>query len=421
MKHLLRRLTLLIPLTALACTSNAAPGGTSSPIVSDGATTASDASLVTAEDGGSFVAIPLTACNPNVYSAAMTVGGSQTFQLLLDTGSTTLAVAAVGCSSCTDAGVSDLYQPSPTAIDLMMPANAGFGDGEPQNASGWAGEIYQDWVGAGSTPDMTQVKLVAIEQQDQFLVGTCGGGPPQGVLGFAPSSIEVQGTNGFFDQLVADGGVNDLFATRLCSTEGTLWLGGFDPSLTTAPPVYTPMLDVQVNGALVQAWYTVNLASISIVGTTIPVATASFPGAMLDTGSSYSTLPPAAFSTLTSTIAANSAFSGVFGANAASFFSSVNTCVRLSQTKAALDAALPGLTLTLGSNPSISVQATATESYLLSRGGLWCPAITALTPDANSFPNIAAHLGAPMLASNVVIFDRANQRVGFAPHRPCTD
>jgi hypothetical protein len=50
--------------------------------------------------------------------------------------------------------------------------------------------------------------------------------------------------------------------------------------------------------------------------------------------------------------------------------------------------------------------------------GQWCPAMTSRTPSA-SFQDIAAILGAPVLRSNVVIFDRANHRVGFAPHTAC--
>jgi hypothetical protein len=89
--------------------------------------------------------------------------------------------------------------------------------------------------------------------------------------------------------------------------------------------------------------------------------------------------------------------------------------VTLSQTKAALDAALPSLTLTFGTSPSVSATATATESYLLTPGGgLWCPAMNSRAPTP-SFQNIAAILGAPILASNVVILDRANHRIGFAP------
>jgi hypothetical protein len=44
--------------------------------------------------------------------------------------------------------------------------------------------------------------------------------------------------------------------------------------------------------------------------------------------------------------------------------------------------------------------------------------MTSRTPSA-SFQDIAAILGAPILRSNVVIFDRANHRVGFAPHTAC--
>jgi len=259
---------------------------------------------------------------------------------------------------------------------------------------------------------MARVNLVAITQQSQFLVGRCGvEGTPEGVLGFATSAIETPGTNGFFDEVVAEGKVPDVFATRLCSAGGTLWLGGYDPAFTTAPAVYTPM--VPPGG-----WYTVDLASIAVLGTTIPVPTGSYTATMLDTGSSGSSLAPATCSALTSAIAASPAFSGIFGTAASSFFSGTD-CVTLKQTKAQLDAALPPLTLTFGSSPAVTANAAATESYLLTYGnGQWCPAIVSRAPDSD-FAGIAAILGAPMLVSNVVIFDRANKRVGFAPHTAC--
>jgi hypothetical protein len=382
--------------------SDAAPGSDGGP-PDDGGPTA---------DSG-LIAIPLLACDPVVYAAEITIGGSQTFQLVLDTGSTTLAVAAAGCSSCTDAGVSALYEPGPTAVDQKATATATYGALAP---SGWSGEIYEDTVGGGAASDLARVKLVAIAQQSQFLVGTCGsaGLPPQGVIGFAPSLDAIAGTNGFFDQVVASGVVPNLFATRLCPTGGTLWLGGYDPTFTAGAPVYTPMTPPGFDAYV----YTVSLASIGVLGTTIPIPTGSYTASLLDTGSSISSLSPAAYSALTSAIAASSAFTEIFGASSSSFFSSSANCVQLSQTKEALDSALPPLTLNFGSSPGVSVQASATESYLLSLGGKWCPAMTSRTPDA-SFQSIAAILGAPILASNVVIFDRANQRVGFAPHTAC--
>jgi hypothetical protein len=404
---------LVVALAIAACGSSSSgkngeetpDGGDDGPTIPVDAASDTDSSA----DAGGLAAIPLTACVPNVYSADMTIGGSQDFQLILDTGSTTLAVAALGCATCAAADVATLYVPGPTAVDEKVTATSMYGAIDP---SGWTGDIVEDWVGAGSSPDMARVKLVAISQESQFLVGKCGvEGTPAGVLGFATSAIETTGTNGFFDEVVAGGKVADVFATRMCPTGGTLWLGGYDPSFTTAPPVYTPM--VPPGG-----WYTVALSSITVLGTTAPIPMGSYTATMLDTGSSGSSLPPAAFSTLTSAIAASAAFSGIFGTAASSFFSGTD-CVTLTQTKAQLDAALPPLTLTFGSSPGVTAQATATESYLLTYGdGQWCPSIVSRAPDSD-FAGIAAILGAPMLTSNVVVFDRANERVGFAPHTAC--
>ena len=365
-------------------------------------------------DAGSLVTVALAACNPKVYAAGVSVGGSPPLQLLLDTGSTTLAVAGAGCASCADAGASPLYVPGPTAIDEHMDASALYGAVE---TTGWAGAIYEDTVATGTPSASTRVKLASIQQESLFLVGTCGAGgaPPDGVLGFAPAKTAIPGTDGFFDELVAGGTVPDVFAVQLCSEGGTLWLGGYDPAFATAPPVYTPTFPAGFDAYV----YTVDLESIAVAGTTVPVPTGQYTASMLDTGSSISTLPPAAFSALTSAITASPAFSQVFGAAASSFFASPGSCVHLAQTKAALDEALPGVTLTFGSASPVTAQATATESYLLTTGvGQWCPAIAALAPTP-AFQSIAAHVGAPLLRSNVVVFDRANHRVGFAPHAPC--
>jgi hypothetical protein len=368
-------------------------------------------------DAGFFIAVPLEACNPAVYTASVTLGGSQTFQLLLDTGSTTLAVAGANCPSCRDAGASPLYQPGPSATDENMTAAATYG---ALVTTGWSGEIFEDDVTPGTPPSSTgtaRVKLVSIQQQDEFLVGSCGtpGATPQGLIGFAPSLSATTGTDGYFDDLVAGGAVPNVFATQLCPNGGTLWLGGYDPAAMTAPPVFTPMAPPGFDAYV----YTVSLVSIAVSGTTVPIQSGVYTAALIDTGSDITSLSPDAFSALTTAIQNDSAFAQTFGSAAASFFASQGNCIHLDQTKEVLDATLPPLTLTFGANPTVTVQAAATESYLLSPGsGLWCPALTsrALTPN---FQSIAAILGAPMLRSNVVIFDRANERIGFAPHAPC--
>jgi hypothetical protein len=65
----------------------------------------------------------------------------------------------------------------------------------------------------------------------------------------------------------------------------------------------------------------------------------------------------------------------------------------------------------------MTVQATATESYLFPRDGGWCPAMQGVD-QGQDFP-IAAVMGAPVLRSNVLVFDEGQKRLGFAPHTAC--
>jgi hypothetical protein len=360
-------------------------------------------------DGGSgVVAVALSSCVPTVYTLPAIVGGSQMFQFVLDTGSTSLGVAATGCSC---GGVSPVYTPGATAVDQKQTASSQFGTGS------WNGEIYQDSVSLGSSLT-APTKLVAISSESNFfepLMCDSKSGGMQGLVGFGPSAAAVTGTNGFFDQYVATNNVPDVFAIQLCETEGTLWLGGFDPASMTAPPQYTP-LAADVSSTY---YYTVNLASITVNGTSVAVGSGGqLPDSVVDTGTSEFLLNSTAYNGLTAALQSDAMFSQLFGA---SFFPAVNSqnlaCKSLTQTKAQLDAALPVLTLTFGSSPGISVKAVATESYLFNVGGEWCSAL--LGADQNTLGPLAGIMGSPVLRSNVVIFDRAQKRIGFAPHTPC--
>ena len=91
-------------------------------------------------------------------------------------------------------------------------------------------------------------------------------------------------------------------------------------------------------------------------------------------------------------------------------------CSTAKAGKAELDATLPTLTLIFAGD--VAVTAKPTESYLIPVGGQsWCPA---LQPFSKGCKNpIVADLGSPILRSSVVIFERAQSRIGFAPHTPC--
>jgi hypothetical protein len=358
--------------------------------------------------GGNAVAVPLSSCVPIVYTMPATIGGSQMFQMILDTGSTSLGVAATGCMC---GGVTPVYTPGPTAVDQKQMANSMFGTGM------WTGEIYQDSVSLG-TSLTAPTKLVAIGSQTNFfepLMCDSKSGGMQGIVGFGPSAAAVAGTNGFFDQYVATNNVPDVFATELCDTTGTLWLGGFDPTAMMGPVQYTP-LAADVSSTY---YYTVNLASITLNGTNVPVGSgAQLPDSVVDTGTSVFILNATAYNALTAALQGDGMFQQLFGA---SFFPAVNSqtpaCKTLTQTKAQLDAALPELTLNFGSSPGIAVKAVATESYLFSYDGQWCSAL--FGADSNTLGPIAGIMGSPVLRSNIVVFDRAQKRIGFAPHAAC--
>ncbi|MGD0524506.1 MAG: pepsin-like aspartic protease [Polyangiaceae bacterium] len=407
----LRSLALSLP-AAFALLASSACGGGAANAGGGTATdsgTSSDSPVPEAEDaaldGGEpeanpdLVTIALSVCAPSlVYMAPATVG-SQSFQLLVDTGSTTLAVASSACSGC---GVTPEYTPGSSAVDEHQTATSQYGTGS------WTGEIYQDTVALGSAA--TPVKLAAIDTQSDFFQDfTCS---MQGVAGFGPAGAALPGTNAYFDDLVASAKMPDVFATQLCDGSGTLWLGGYDPSAATGAPQYVPL----ASGALSDVYYSVSLTSVTVAGTTVPIATKQFADSVVDTGTAGFLLQTSAYDALTAAIQSDAAFTEALGS---SFFASQTggvACAASTATKAALDAALPPLTLTFG---SVSIQAAPTDSYLFPyMGKAWCSSLVT-DPSVSSELPLASIIGSPMLRSSIVVFDRAKNRIGFAPHAPC--
>jgi hypothetical protein len=361
--------------------------------------------------GGTIIAVPLEACIPLVYTAPVTIG-SQTFQLNVDTGSTSLGVASTMCG--TSCGVSPEYTPGASAVDDKQMATSQYGTGS------WTGEIYTDSVGFASDPSIP-LNFVAIDSQSMFFTpgiqcGTSGQGY-QGIIGFDRASAELAGTNAFFDQFVTAKGIANVFATELCDASGTLWLGGYDPTAASAPPLYTPV----TTDVASTYYYTVDLETVTVAGVTTPIQIAGgqYPDTVVDTGTSGFVVPTQAFNSLASAIAGTSGFQQAFGASAgAAWFSSQQPCGAAGMTKAQIDATLPALTLTFGTAPGMTLQLPPSESYLISYGSYgWCSTMIQI-PSGQQFP-LAAIMGAPFMRSMITIYDRANNQIGFAPHAPC--
>jgi hypothetical protein len=204
---------------------------------------------------------------------------------------------------------------------------------------------------------------------------------------------------------LATAGAQDLFAMHLCYGTGDLWLDGYDPAATTAAPRWVDMTGAHT--------YNVALDDIAIDGTSIGVPAATYGTAVVDSGGPNLGVPAAAFSAITTMVAASPAFQARFGD--ASWFTGNNSCKILSETRAQLDAALPKLTVQIGT-PPIAVELPATAAYVqaypVTNGIAYCPAM---------FSSAFSDLGNTMMRAGVVIFDREHARLGVAPTTPCAD
>ncbi len=307
-----------------------------------------------------MVVVPLRGCAP-FYTADVELGGSQTFALAVDTGSTTVAVASSGCTSCSSAGVPTLYEPGPNATDQGMSTTAVYGDGELS----WSGEIYKDTVQIGGLP--SAMRFGAIRTQ-MYAVGQqqcdAASGPEpttvDGFFGLGADSLLIPGTDSYFDIQTADGTLSDAFAVQLCHLGGTLWLGGYDPQTTTAPMQYTPL--TETGGFHVER----TDAHVGAPGGDIDVPVPLGELAFVDSGGPSMIVPDVMFTSLAAAIEQNVSFSQLFGASwlQVNPSSSQGNCVALDMTPSEVDAVLAPITLRLGVANPISVELAPTQSYL---------------------------------------------------------
>jgi hypothetical protein len=363
-------------------------------------------------DGLVPAAIPLAACGP-MYTATVTLGGSQSFVMITDTGSSTTAVAAAGCTACASDGITPLYQPGPSAVDRQRTASSSYLSTPPTN---WSGEVYGDTVGLTGAPVAPTVDLAAITAESNFFAMLpCSTQPFQGILGLGPSDLLVAGTNSYLDRVVAEAGTPDVFATRLCPSAGTLWIGGYDPAVLTAPVQFTPM-NPSGSGS---HYYSLTVAEVQVGGASLGLPSSAYGPGFVDSGSTAFFLTSQVFSAVTAALNGSTPFRDVFGDAAAFFDMNSYGCVSVAHSQAELDSQLPTLTVTLGTDAPIAVESAATESYLMAiddgaGGVLYCPGILEAPAGFDLFD-----LGAPILRGKVTVYDRELQRIGFGP-APCS-
>jgi hypothetical protein len=307
-----------------------------------------------------YATIPLLSGGGYFYTAPLTIG-SQTFQVDVDTGSTTTGVAESACtSSC--GGVSPLYAPGTAAVDTQHTAQTQYADG-----SGWSGEVWTDAIGLTHGTPSPKVSFVGITKESSFFDNN--GNAYQGILGLGPDAILERYTTGYLTQVSA-AGVNDIVGFELCSNKGTMWLGGWDDTKSEAIQ-FAPMLPIASQG-----FYTVDLQDIALGGTSLGFGSSTYQQPVLDTGTSLEYLPTAAYNAFVSKINGNAGFKALFPGQTLTDPSS-NGCVKAGSgvTDTMVDAMLPAISYKMPAmgGGTITITAPPTKSYLQNFGqGMYC-------------------------------------------------
>jgi hypothetical protein len=373
--------------------------------------------ITTTQAESPFPTIPLTGCGLTGYLAPVTIGSgsmAQTFQLGVDTGSSTTAVAAAGCTTCTD--VSPLFTPGGTTQPDGASASAQYGDG-----SQWSGTTVSDLIQVPPATPPVRTIFAQIEAQKSFFHSVdCSGNavstsPSQGILGLGPPDLLSADTQDFVAQFATASGLPAVFSVQLCPLgKGHLWLGGFDPSYVSAAPQYTPI------PAGSQYWE-VGVTTLSLQGTLLLSSTA----AVLDTGTTINLLPKSAYQGVLSAFQSNAAFAGIFGSSGfQDIFVNGDCDAPLGgQTRQEINAQLPVTQIAIpaedGSGDfTLDVPATGLALMALVIGGqtLYCSGVRDST--GLGFGDRAL-LGDVFLSTYVTVFDSARGRVGLAPETQC--
>lgn len=361
--------------------------------------------------------IPLTGCAQSDYTMPVSLG-NQTFALIMDSGSSTLAIADSSCSSC---GVSPSYTPSSSATNTGQTASANYGGGE-----GWVGTVYRDTVAVTSSVPALTMAIAAITSETvqqsgavpffapSSCMGTQQSNSSQGIIGMAGIGAGNPNTNAYMVEL-ATTVTPTVFSVEMCDLNGYAWLGGYNPNFIAAAPRFTPLVSDS-------SYYDVNLADVQVNGVSVGVNTSNTGITIVDTGTTGLLLTSSAFNAVVAPIQSNNTFANNFGSNFLANPNPVCSAPISQMTATQLNASLPTLTLVFPAVGGGTFELTlpATESYLtpvvFNGQVMYCPAVSEQSA-ATGAPAIV--IGNAFMHSSVTIFDRENMQIGFAQEANC--
>jgi hypothetical protein len=355
---------------------------------------------------GPEAAFSLNGCPSYDFSTPLIVGG-QSLPVIVDTGSTTIAIAKNTCLNCV--GVPSTYNPtlSDTASNQNMQIQGSYVDG-----TGWSAQEYSDLVQFPTLSPSIRLIFGAIvmESGNFFSASSCGtGGGIQysGIMGMAYPNEAIGTTQAIWNSLITNDVITrDLFSFILCVTGGVMWFGGWN-SLYVANSstlIYTPLTTETLYGIELSD---INIqAAINNGGGSLGFASSDYGTAYVDTGTTQWVLPQAIYDTFVLKLQNNTAFQSAF----VPFYWETGYCWTPSNgmTAKQLNAYLPKLNVQL--SPGVFLEMEAVSSYLILTPIndliYYCPGIAPI--DASY-----TIMGWSAFNQFLTIFDVGNSQMGF--------
>ena len=379
----------------------------------------------------------MTGCASIDFSALVTVSAQGPYRLIVDTGSTTLAVVSSVCTTCNSA-TPTYTPPAGTETNNDQPISSSYGGG-----TAWSGFAYTADVAVGDSASVSMA-MATIESNSDFIDGSkvcavntdhaVGLNTSQGIIGFAYPTIAVAGTDSWITNYVAATGVSNEFTIQMCPAGGNLWVGSYDAAFVGGPFTYVPVIKPN--------FYAVMLNDISVItyGSSSGPQSLSFTAAqygpcvsetsnadctIVDSGTTMLQLPAAIYKVLVNFIEADTNYQAVFGAGGTASVDPLlqtGQCAAVSSDMPSIDdmrLKLPQLQFTFTdanfANP-VTLTIASVSGYLSlnydETGNMYYCAGIGSTSEYTI-------LGYSVMNQYTVRHDLANQRLGFAATAQC--
>jgi len=348
--------------------------------------------------------------------------GDQPFSLLIDTGSSDLGLAAVGCNGCTKK-FHQYYDPSSSANPMgcdFCKSNAtkdtslrcqDRGGKEKQctyivsyeDDSGFSAALYEDDL--KFSPKLKVRAAVGAMYEAKFPNPRA----VDGIIGFADLDVASSGATTPYLELVESGLIEDVFSLCLTSNGGVMYLGE-ESFLSDDRIVWTSRLRSS-------GYYGITIDDVTIDGKSIDVPSKVFNDgtAIVDSGTSDTCFSSTAFKAIKShfgSLCKTTCLKGVCDCEAKKPLQSQifeSRCVRMNSEDRAL---FPDIKIKMNDGAIVSY---TPDAYLRSGDVVGCDdedlftiAISSNGPDGSG-----SILGDSFMMSYVVIHDRRNHRIGF--------